>query len=238
MTLTERFRRALWVGAVGWPLTAWKHASRWLLSIREHNVIEYALDASLPAETVPIQGRIERLTEPTPALERFVRRRYWRWSQDQHAALRRMRERFARGDRCVALAQAEEIIAHLWASRSMFLQPELERYLRVQPDEVVLYDMFVLPPYRGQRCIDALFPSFARECAQAGKRAIKMVVYGDNVPSLRVARRLGFQRVTFRLWDVRLFGTRWTSIQATPSPLEDLVRAPTRRLQIARESLG
>jgi hypothetical protein len=67
-----------------------------------------------------------------------------------------VQRRFSTGRRCFAAWVGDEIAAYGWLSHSRECIGELERELKMQPDEVYIWDCATLPKYRQQRLYSAL----------------------------------------------------------------------------------
>lgn len=216
---------------VALPITLWRRLRRRTFSIRELNLLTYPLAGGSATDQGAGEG-VEALTKMVEPLRRFCRARYSRWSDDVEAAVRGYERRFAHGDVCFALCEGGQITCHLWGSERTLLEPELERYRPLAEGEVALYDIYVLSPYRGGRRHGRVFPYFAAYYAARGKTAIRMVVDGDNIPSLRANRRIGFRRVTLRLWQLNLLGFTFLVHREEDVDVEAILGIPFRRARI------
>lgn len=195
----------MWRYLVVIPITLGRRLRRKVFRIREWNLLTYPLGDS--AVAIPVgEAHVEALTSMTEPLRRFCLARYHRWSDDADAAIRSYERRFARGDVCFALMEEDEITCHVWGSERTLAESELERHVTLRAEEVALYDIYVLPGHRGGGRYPQVFPHFVRYYRARGKTAIQMVIDGDNEASFRSNRRIGFRRVTFRLWQVNLLG--------------------------------
>lgn len=131
-------------------------------------------------------------------------------------------QRFSDGRRCFVAWVDGAIASYGWVSRGVERIGELERSLRMSPDEAYIWDCATLPPYRGQRLYCALLTSIVATLFHDGARRIWIGASLDNTPSIRAFAVAGFQPV-LRITYLRLFGLRGAWITGAPAAAPELV---------------
>jgi len=153
------------------------------------NVFEQELSASSsPAET-------HRGSPVNPELE-------VKESGDHHP------ERFARGDLYLTLSRQGQVAGSTWLTTAGLWVSEARAFFVVNPGEVVIFDTFVDPVFRGQGLQNQL-SAFATEVARKrGFRSVITYVDSLNLPSLRVQKKMGRRR-TQRVLCLRMGSAAW-----------------------------
>lgn len=134
------------------------------------------------------------------------------------------RARFAAGSRCFIARVAGQIACYGWVSRGAERIGELERTLRMRPDEAYIWDCATLPAFRRRGLYTALLRQIVARLGAEGARRVWIGASTSNEPSLRTFANAGFQpavTVTF----ARLLGWRRFTARALPGAPTDLVAA-------------
>lgn len=111
-------------------------------------------------------------------------------------------------------------LAHFgWAYRpeEPLRLPETRTEASLPPDAVSLYDYVTVDAYRGRRLYPANLSQILREAFDGQAAAAYIVCDRRNLPSKRGIERVGFRRVAVHRLR-RIFGWRWTSVEAEPQP--------------------
>lgn len=148
-----------------------------------------------------------------------------------------IRRRLAAGSRCfVALSGGElsgeragEIAGYGWVSRGAERIGELERWLRMQPDEAYIWDCATMPPYRRRGVYAALLRHMVSVLRADGVRRVWIGAARDNHPSLRGFARAGFHPVAGVVYR-RALGLRSFRLIAERDASPALVAAARRAL--------
>lgn len=154
-----------------------------------------------------------------------------------------IRRRLAAGSRCfVALVAGEiggeiggEIAGYGWVSRGVERIGELERWFRMQPDEVYIWDCATLPPYRRRGVYAALLVHMVSMMRADGVRRVWIGAARDNHASLRGFARAGFRPVASVAY-ARALWLRYFWLTPEPDAPPDLVAAA--RWSLASGSSG
>lgn len=131
-----------------------------------------------------------------------------------------IRRRFAAGSRCfVARVGDGDIAGYGWVSRGEERIGELERTLRMRPEEAYIWDCATLPPYRRRGVYTALLLAMADALRGAGVRRVWIGAARGNRPSLGGFARAGFQPVASVTF-LRALGLRrfWLRAEASAQP--------------------
>jgi GNAT superfamily N-acetyltransferase len=130
-----------------------------------------------------------------------------------------LRRRFAAGSRCFVAWVDGAIAAYGWASWGIEDIGELERSLRMRPDEAYIWDCATLPLFRRQRLYSALLAHMAVVLRDEGIRRLWIGASLRNSPSLRGFATAGFQPAV-RIIYARLFtlSHTWVFGEATAPP--------------------
>lgn len=118
-----------------------------------------------------------------------------------------IRERFARGDRCVlAMGPGGKLAHSRWITTEHGYIPELDVAVVLAPGEAYHYDGYTCPAFRG--CgVDGMARSFIlRSLRDAGVKRVCWYVRGDNPIAFRISHRWGQPSGTLRY--VQLPGLR------------------------------
>lgn len=141
-----------------------------------------------------------------------------------------IRRRFAAGSRCfVARGDDGRVAGYGWVSRGEERIGELERTLRMAPDEAYIWDCATLPPYRHRGVYTALLLAMAEALRSEGARRLWIGAARGNRPSLRGFARAGFQPVASVAF-LRALGLRRFSLRAEPDAPSALVAEARRAL--------
>lgn len=130
--------------------------------------------------------------------------------------------RFSGGRRCFVAWVDGSIAAYGWVSQGVERIGELERTLRLAPDEAYIWDCATLPPYRGQRLYGALLSHIATTLCHDGIRRLWIGASLSNTPSIRGFAATGFQPV-LQLTYMRLLGMRHVRIAEAKTAAPELV---------------
>jgi GNAT superfamily N-acetyltransferase len=141
-----------------------------------------------------------------------------------------IRRRFAAGSRCfVARGSDGHIAGYGWVSRGEERIGELERTLRMRPDEAYIWDCATLAPYRRRGVYTALLLAMADALGGAGVRRLWIGAARGNRPSLGGFARAGFQPVASVTF-LRALGLRRFWVRAAPNAPAALVVEARRAL--------
>lgn len=157
-------------------LWAYEHGTLWVM----------VLDGYVPA---PVASRAATFSEAPPEAAAAIA---------EAMALGEPSEvgrRFAAGSRCFVAHVAGEIVAYGWVSRGMERIGELERSLRMRPDEAYIWDCATIPQFRRQGLYTALLGYIAAMLRDEGMRRLWIGTSLQNRPSLRGMANAGFQPV-------------------------------------------
>lgn len=144
------------------------------------------------------EGLLDRrfLVEPPPGrmVEAAAMRRY---VADPANALthRFVDEAAAKGDRCYAICDGDELLSYGWYSTRPTRLTEVpgEPVLHFDPSYAYLYHAFTRLEHRGRRLHAAGMAAALVECADSGLRGIVSYVVSSNFPSLKSCYRMGYQ---------------------------------------------
>lgn len=130
-----------------------------------------------------------------------------------------IRRRLAAGSRCFVARVGDEISGYGWVSRGVERIGELERSLRMQPDEAYIWDCATLPLYRRRGVYVALLRHMVSVLRADGVRRVWIGAARDNQPSLRGFARAGFQPVAHVAY-ARALGLRyfWLTPESAAPP--------------------
>jgi GNAT superfamily N-acetyltransferase len=142
--------------------------------------------------------------------------------------------RLATGRRCFAAWIGKEIAAYGWVSRGCECVGELEREMRMQPDEAYIWDCATLPAYRQQRLYSALLCSMTRELQADGVRRVWIGTALANRPSLQGFANAGFQPI-ISLTYMRFFSLSITWISGVSGASDSAVTAARRAFAAEHE---
>lgn len=134
------------------------------------------------------------------------------------------RARFAAGSRCFTAQVAGQIACYGWVSRGAERIGELERTLRMRPDEAYIWDCATLPTFRRRGLYTALLRQIETTLGAEGARRVWIGASARNEPSLRAFASAGFHpavTVTF----ARLLGWRRFTARGMAGAPTDLVAA-------------
>lgn len=114
-------------------------------------------------------------------------------------------EALAKGDRCYAILDGENLAAYGWYSRLPTRINPPDMLLDFDPDYVYMYKGLTNPRYRGQR-LHAIGMNRALQCyMEEGVKGIISYVESTNADSLKSCFRLGYQAFG-SIYLLRLFG--------------------------------
>ncbi len=120
--------------------------------------------------------------------------------------------RFDAGSRCFVAWVEGAIASYGWVSWGTERIGELERSMRMQPDEAYIWDCATLPPYRRRGLYSALLRYIASALRAQGIRRVWIGASLSNRPSIQGFAAAGFQpalRLTYlRVWRARGFWVR------------------------------
>ena len=137
-----------------------------------------------------------------------------------------VKQRFSAGSRCFVGRVDERIAAYGWVSWKIECVGELERSIRLQPEEAYIWDCVTLPQFRRQRLYTALL---GHMLAVLQSESLTRVWIGSslgNRPSLLGFRLAGFQPA-IRLYHLRLLRLRlswWRRYQSADRTLAAAAR--------------
>jgi ribosomal protein S18 acetylase RimI-like enzyme len=105
---------------------------------------------------------------------------------------------------CVVASKDNQLAAYGWFTSEV--DPVVERtYVPLAQDEIFVFDLFTMPTFRCQGIQSALFQQMLQLARKRGyKRALSLVMV-DNLPSLNLHDKLGFQVIS-RFTKVRVLG--------------------------------
>src|SRR5262249_30824620 len=141
------------------------------------------------------------------------------------------------GSRCFAARVEGTIAAYGWVSWGTERIGELERSLRLQPDEAYIWDCATLPPYRRRGLYTALLRYTATSLRDQGVRRVWIGASLGNRPSIQGFAAAGFQPA-IRLTYIRVLLARvvWVSDERGAPP--GFAAAARRALVESRDALA
>lgn len=162
-------------------LWAWERGALWAMTLDRDAPAPVTLTGATFGETTPatvaqVAAAME-LAEPCVAMTRF-----------------------AAGSRCFVAQVKGEIASYGWVSRGIESIGELERSLRMRPDEAYIWDCATLPAFRRRGLYSALLRHIAAALREEGVHRLWIGASVENHPSLRGFATAGFRpavRVTF-----------------------------------------
>jgi ribosomal protein S18 acetylase RimI-like enzyme len=114
--------------------------------------------------------------------------------------------------RCFVAKVVGVIAAYGWVSIRTECVGEMERQIRLQPDEAYVWDCATLPAYRRQRLYSALLSHINNTLAKEGFRRIWIGSNLENRPSLKGFDNAGYQPAAlitrFRIFDLNCLWVR------------------------------
>lgn len=117
---------------------------------------------------------------------------YARFRPDDAASAR---ERFARGERCLAARSDGAIVSARWIASGEAVLEYLGRRLRLAPDEAFVHAAYTSPAFRGRGIAAACIHEYARRLRAEGHRRVLAAVGPENVPAIRSQARAGYRRM-------------------------------------------
>lgn len=102
-------------------------------------------------------------------------------------------ERFGAGSRCFTARVAGEIACYGWVSWGSERIGELERVLRMRPDEAYIWDCATLEPFRRRGIYGALLGFMVATLRAEGANRLWIGASTRNEPSLRAFASAGFR---------------------------------------------
>ena len=134
-----------------------------------------SVHARVTVETVPPDAPISHLRElPDPRLESVLQAR------------RR------RGDVCVLARQGKRIVAFAWLARGPWRLRDAGLELRINPNEVIVYDFFTASEYRGQGIMQHVIRRIAEVAKAQGHRRLYARAERANAGSIAAMERVRF----------------------------------------------
>lgn len=118
-------------------------------------------------------------------------------------------QRRASGALCFAAVENERVLGATWARSGGGPCAYLDLDVQVAPDEIYLFDTFVLPSQRGRRVAPAIAAAQIDYFRTHGARRIISTVLPENAASLRARARSGYVVCGWTGW-IRLGSRRWT----------------------------
>ncbi|HET9109639.1 MAG TPA: GNAT family N-acetyltransferase [Ktedonobacterales bacterium] len=141
-----------------------------------------------------------------------------------------VQRRFTAGSRCF-LARVEGVIAgYGWVSRGEERIGELERVLRMRPDEAYIWDCATLEPFRRQGIYSGLLAHIVAMLRREGLHRLWIGANLQNRPSLKGFAHAGFHPAILVVY-VRLLRSSHSWVIGAPS-------APSALVADARRSLA
>lgn len=105
---------------------------------------------------------------------------------------------------CILAFRGEQLVAYGWFTPQV--DPRIERtYVPLASDEIFVFDLFTLPPFRRQGIQSALLRHILQLAGKARCRRVLSLVSVDNLPSVNLHERFGFQVIS-RFTKIRLLG--------------------------------
>lgn len=111
-------------------------------------------------------------------------------------------KRLEKGDLCFIAEKDGDIVHYTWFALNEAYVDELERKIQVSHDYAYLYDAYTVPEYRGMGLTFKGVQIYFDYLHERGIKKTLYVISPNNLPSLRVARKVG-SRV---MGEVTLFG--------------------------------
>ncbi len=119
-----------------------------------------------------------------------------------------------RGRSCVIALCDDQLVAYGWFTTQV--EPAVERtYVPLSPGDLFIFDLFTRPAFRRrgiQRALLGWILEFGRE---DGRTRALSLIRTDNLPSLNLHTRLGFQ-ILCRCTQTRFLG--WSRFRFSPNP--------------------
>ncbi len=140
-----------------------------------------------------------------------------------------VQRRFIAGSRCFVARIGGEIAGYGWVSQGEERIGELERIVRLRPDDAYVWDCATLSPFRCQGVYSALLGHIAMILRREGFRRLWIGASLGNHPSLKGFANAGFQPVVTILYARLLCVSRSWLIGAASAPPE-LVASARRAL--------
>jgi GNAT superfamily N-acetyltransferase len=106
-----------------------------------------------------------------------------------------VRDRLARGDLCFAVAAGERMVHATWASSTSGPLPYLDADAVLENGDVVLYDSYTAPAWRGRDLSRSRDELCRRHYRAAGMRRTLALIARENVGGLRTAEPLGYRPI-------------------------------------------
>ncbi|MGH9554556.1 MAG: GNAT family N-acetyltransferase [Terriglobales bacterium] len=103
-------------------------------------------------------------------------------------------DRFARGDLYLTLSRQGQVVGSTWLTTAGLWVAEARAFFVVNPGEVVIYDTYVDPAFRGQGFQNQISAFAVHVARRRGFRRVVTYVDSLNLPSLRVQRKMDRQR--------------------------------------------
>lgn len=126
--------------------------------------------------------------------------------------------RFAAGSRCFVARIEGDIAGYGWVSQGEECIGELERIIRLRPDEAYIWDCATLEPFRRLGVYSALLGYIATTLRREGLRRLWIGASLQNRPSLKGFANAGFQPVVIILYARLLRMSRSWLIGAASAP--------------------
>lgn len=104
-----------------------------------------------------------------------------------------VQQRFTTGSRCFVAWAESAIAGYGWVSQGKERIGELERVVRMRPEEAYIWDCATLPPFRRQGIYSALLAYIATAMRREGFRRVWIGASLRNRPSLKGFAHAGFQ---------------------------------------------
>jgi GNAT superfamily N-acetyltransferase len=144
-------------------------------------------------------------------------------------------QRFDAGSQCFAGWVDGKIAVYGWVSRGVERIGELERELRMRPDEAYIWDCATLPTYRRKGLYSALLGYMVRALGGQGVRRVWIGASLSNHPSNRVFAAVGF-RPAVRLTYARALLARVVRVSDAPGAPPGLAADARRALVVSQKS--
>lgn len=143
-------------------------------------------------------------------------------------------ERFASGRRCFAAWVGNQIASICWVSQNPECIGELEREIRLRPDEAYIWDCLTLPDFRRRRLYSALLSFMLGALKSEGVYRVWIGSSLDNLPSIRAFSNAGFQPVISLIY-LRMFAFSGIWLSSHPSAGKELIADARQMLVSNRE---
>lgn len=149
------------------------------------------------------------LEEPLPSLEARVPITYRVAEPDDLSCLRDavlpsqlayFRKRLAHGRVCILALYQDNLTAYGWVTDKVTFEID-NLQLQLGPGDAYLDDIYTLPAYRRQGIGGGLHLERLQYLKERGFKRAVLIVRMDNVPALRIGKKLGYQeadRLSFR----------------------------------------